>query len=130
MNLCINYYLFFIFLVDSSSSSSPSFAYYDAANDGGNISNDSASSTTTTTNICLGACETDIDGGSTKVCRFDFKVNLFAGELGYFQVDQCGDHPNPTLGIEKGVTYIFSQKVRRTSGGEGTGSTTRVLGRR
>ena len=60
--------------------------------------------------ICLGSCETG-DDGITKVCRFDFKVNLHAGELGYFQVEQCGEDPNPTLGIEKGVTYIFSQKV-------------------
>ena len=67
-------------------------------------------SSRSSTSPCLGSCETGVDG-ITKVCRFDFKVNLFASELGYFQVDQCGDVPNPTLGIEKGVTYIFSQKV-------------------
>jgi hypothetical protein len=59
---------------------------------------------------CLASCETDSTGN--KVCRFDVKVNLFASELGYFEVEQCGAKSNPTLGIEKGVTYIFSQEVR------------------
>jgi len=59
------------------------------------------------TGPCLAACEME---GDNKVCRFDVKVNLFAGELGYFHVEQCGDEVNPTLGIEKDVTYYFSQK--------------------
>ena len=51
-----------------------------------------------------------VDDGN-KSCHFDVKVNLHAGELGYFQIEQCGDEVNPTVGIEKGVTYYFSQKV-------------------
>ena len=51
-----------------------------------------------------------MDDGN-KSCHFDVKVNLHAGELGYFQIEQCGDEVNPTVGIEKGVTYYFSQKV-------------------
>lgn len=58
---------------------------------------------------CLATCETNSTGD--KICTFHVKVNLFAGELGYFEVKQCGTKSNPTLGIEKGVTYIFSQEV-------------------
>ena len=57
---------------------------------------------------CLGACVMD---GDSKTCKFSMKVNLFAGELGYFTIEECGDDLNPTIGIEKDVTYIFSQEV-------------------
>mmetsp|Transcript_5457 Transcript_5457/g.10393 ORF Transcript_5457/g.10393 Transcript_5457/m.10393 type:complete len:109 (-) Transcript_5457:2544-2870(-) len=87
MNLCSNFAVLSVFLLSILSNTG----------------------TSASSNPCLGSCEIGVDG-ITKVCRFDFKVNLFAGELGYYQVDQCGNDPNPTLGIEKGVTYIFSQK--------------------
>jgi len=58
---------------------------------------------------CLGDCTGTVEDGN-KVCHFNVKVNLFAGELGYFSMDQCGEEANPTLGIEKGATYYFSQK--------------------
>lgn len=54
---------------------------------------------------CVATCETDI-------CTFNAKVNLYAGELGYFTFEECGDVVNPTLGIELGKTYRFVQ-VRR-----------------
>jgi hypothetical protein len=55
---------------------------------------------------CRGSC--DIEGGN-KICRFNVKVDLYAGELGYFTFEECGDELNPTIGVEKDVTYIFSQ---------------------
>jgi len=58
---------------------------------------------------CLGDCTGTVEDGN-KVCHFNVKVNLFAGELGYFSMDQCGEEANPTLGIEKGATYYFSQE--------------------
>jgi hypothetical protein len=62
--------------------------------------------------LCLADCvKSGDEHASSKTCTFDVKVNLFAGELGYFQIEQCGDQLNPTIGIEKGVTYIFSQEV-------------------
>ena len=60
--------------------------------------------------LCLGACEMN---GDLKVCSFSMKVNLHAGELGYYTVEECGDKINPTIGIEKNTTYIFSQEVRQ-----------------
>jgi len=58
--------------------------------------------------ICLGDCEKD---GDSKICRFTMKVNLYAGELGYYTIDECGDEINPTIGIEKDVTNVFLQEV-------------------
>lgn len=55
---------------------------------------------------CVATCADDI-------CTFTAKVNLFAGELGYFTFEECGDVRSPTLGIELGKTYRFVQ-VRRT----------------
>lgn len=66
----------------------------------------SSSTANTDSPPCRGDCS--ITNG-VKVCRFDSKVNLFASELGYFEFSQCGNTPYPTLGLEKGVTYIFSQ---------------------
>jgi hypothetical protein len=40
---------------------------------------------------------------------FTAKVNLHAGELGYYQFEECGDTVNPTLGMEIGETYSFVQ---------------------
>lgn len=57
--------------------------------------------------ICTGTCEMI---GDAKVCSFSMKINLYAGELGYYTVEECGDMISPTLGIEKDVTYIFSQE--------------------
>jgi len=55
--------------------------------------------------ICHGSCD---ESGGVKVCTFKFKVNLYASELGYFTVEGC-EGVMPTLGMEKGVTYIFDQ---------------------
>mmetsp|Transcript_21686 Transcript_21686/g.32494 ORF Transcript_21686/g.32494 Transcript_21686/m.32494 type:complete len:387 (+) Transcript_21686:40-1200(+) len=63
------------------------------------------SSTPSLAAICLGSCEETSHG---KVCTFELKVNLFASELGYFMVTGC-EGIMPTLGIEKGVTYVFDQ---------------------
>ena len=49
--------------------------------------------------------------GGNKIWRFNVKVNLHAGEIGRFAMEECGDKLNPTIGVEKDVTYIFSQKV-------------------
>lgn len=56
---------------------------------------------------CLGACEGKKE---KKECKFSMKLNLHAGELGYYTIKECGDEANPTIGIEKDVTYIFSQE--------------------
>ena len=42
-------------------------------------------------------------------CVFTAKLNLFAGELGYYSFEECGDAVNPTLGMEVGKTYRFVQ---------------------
>mmetsp|Transcript_41036 Transcript_41036/g.60229 ORF Transcript_41036/g.60229 Transcript_41036/m.60229 type:complete len:431 (+) Transcript_41036:83-1375(+) len=58
-------------------------------------------------NICRGKCQMDANG--IKECIFTMKVDLFAGELGYYTVEECGNGRNPTLGIEHGVTNKFLQ---------------------
>lgn len=55
---------------------------------------------------CVATCADDI-------CTYNAKVNLFAGELGYFTFEECGDVVNPTLGIELGKTYRFVQVRNR-----------------
>eukprot|EP00527_Entomoneis_sp_CCMP2396_P005611 CAMPEP_0198147640 /NCGR_PEP_ID=MMETSP1443-20131203/36913_1 /TAXON_ID=186043 /ORGANISM="Entomoneis sp., Strain CCMP2396" /LENGTH=408 /DNA_ID=CAMNT_0043812053 /DNA_START=40 /DNA_END=1263 /DNA_ORIENTATION=- len=57
----------------------------------------------------LSSSSCSVDNEGNKSCNLDVKVNLHAGELGYFHIEQCGDEVNPTLGIEKGVTYHFKQ---------------------
>ncbi|GAX10753.1 hypothetical protein FisN_14Lh273 [Fistulifera solaris] len=54
---------------------------------------------------CVATCAED-------VCTFTAKVNLYAGELGYFTFEECGDIRSPTLGIEVGKTYRFVQADR------------------
>ena len=54
----------------------------------------------------MGTCEVTNTG--EKVCTFNFKVDLHASELGYYIVEGC-DGIMPTLGMERGVTYIFDQ---------------------
>jgi len=54
--------------------------------------------------LCKGSCSAD----GTQ-CSFTVKVNFFEGEWGYFTFEECGDAPNPTLGLELGVTYTFDQ---------------------
>ena len=44
--------------------------------------------------ICLGACE---GNGGDKTCTFSAKVDLHAGELGYYHFEEC-EGINPTLG--------------------------------
>eukprot|EP00804_Cyclotella_cryptica_P016810 CCRYP_001795-RB/>CCRYP_001795-RB protein AED:0.35 eAED:0.45 QI:0/0/0/1/0.5/0.2/5/0/350 len=57
--------------------------------------------------ICNANCTTDSSGN--EFCKFTASVDLFASELGYFRFEECGDVPNPTLGIELGKTYQFLQ---------------------
>jgi hypothetical protein len=59
--------------------------------------------------FCSAQCNTDVDTGK-EVCTFTTKLNLFAGELGYYQFEECGDATNPVLGLEVGKTYKFVQK--------------------
>ena len=44
------------------------------------------------------------------VCNFTTKVNLYAGELGYYQFEECGNATNPLLGLEVSKTYECVQK--------------------
>eukprot|EP00984_Skeletonema_dohrnii_P022591 scaffold11699_cov138-Skeletonema_dohrnii-CCMP3373.AAC.2 len=71
-----------------------------------------AEATTTSTNggLCYASCSADESG--QEVCKFTTKVNLYAGELGYYQFEECGDDVNPTLGMEVGKTYQFIQTDR------------------
>jgi len=59
--------------------------------------------------ICEATCTSDAATGE-ELCTFTTKVNLFAGELGYYQFEECGDATNPMLGLEVGKTYEFIQK--------------------
>eukprot|EP00571_Detonula_confervacea_P011421 CAMPEP_0172304456 /NCGR_PEP_ID=MMETSP1058-20130122/5857_1 /TAXON_ID=83371 /ORGANISM="Detonula confervacea, Strain CCMP 353" /LENGTH=422 /DNA_ID=CAMNT_0013015687 /DNA_START=50 /DNA_END=1318 /DNA_ORIENTATION=- len=61
--------------------------------------------------LCKASCATDEATGK-EVCKFTTKVDLHAGELGYYTFEECGDKPNPTLGLEVGKTYQFVQKDR------------------
>jgi len=54
--------------------------------------------------LCIGSCV----GEEEKVCTFNFSIDIFASDTGYFRVQGC-DGVNPTLGIEYNVTYIFDQ---------------------
>ena len=60
--------------------------------------------------ICLAKCSTN---EGDKECVFKVSRNIFTSELGYYTFEgadgDCGG-PNPTLGIEKGVTYKFIQE--------------------
>ena len=60
--------------------------------------------------ICLAKCSTN---EGDKECVFKVSRNIFTSELGYYTFEgadgDCGG-PNPTLGIEKGVTYRFIQE--------------------
>ncbi len=56
--------------------------------------------------LCLAEC--NVDDLGTKRCTFHFEVDIHASELGYFKVKGC-DGIMPTLGMEKGVAYIFDQ---------------------
>ena len=60
---------------------------------------------TITQNMCMGTCK--LQNGK-KVCTFKIKVDLHASELGYFTVEGC-EGKMPTLGMERGITYIFDQ---------------------
>jgi hypothetical protein len=57
--------------------------------------------------ICNANCTIDLSGN--EFCKFTASVDLFASELGYFRFKECGDVPNPTLGIELGKAYQFIQ---------------------
>jgi len=52
-------------------------------------------------------CMADCTSGT---CTFTFKVNTYAGELGYYEVEECPTlGTNPTLAIKKNVNYVFDQ---------------------
>ena len=53
--------------------------------------------------LCQASCSDD------DVCKFTAKVNLFGGEWGYYQFEECGDVDNPTLVMDVGKTYQFVQ---------------------
>ena len=63
----------------------------------GALSTASDAEATTSTNggLCYASCSADESG--QEVCKFTTKVNLYAGELGYYQFEECGDDVNPTL---------------------------------
>lgn len=43
---------------------------------------------------------------------FTARINIHAGELGYFTFDECPDLISPTIGMKIGETYTFSQAHR------------------
>ena len=58
---------------------------------------------------CIAPCDED-----SAICTYHVKVNLFAGELGYFTFYECVGNDgegiiNPTIGMQVGKTYKFSQ---------------------
>ena len=53
--------------------------------------------------LCEASCSDD------DVCKFTAKVNLFGGEWGYYQFEECGDVDSPTLVMDVGKTYQFVQ---------------------
>ena len=60
------------------------------------------SSTATASDICISPTNT-----------FTARINLFAGELGYYVFEECGlDVLNPTIAMEVGETYTFVQEHR------------------
>ncbi|CAK9012802.1 Hypothetical protein SCF082_LOCUS11658 [Durusdinium trenchii] len=56
--------------------------------------------------LCLGNCTGTI--GVDYACTFYFRMNIFAGETGYYEVDGC-EGTQPTLGMIAGVEYTFDQ---------------------
>lgn len=56
-----------------------------------------------------GYCRADNCDAAATECTFTVKVHHFAGELGYYQFEECGDVTNPTIAIEMGKTYRFVQ---------------------
>ena len=59
--------------------------------------------------ICYENCAVNEVTGK-EVCTFMTKVDLYAGKLGYYQFEECGDATNPVLGLEVSKTYEFIQK--------------------
>jgi len=47
--------------------------------------------------------------GEEEVCTFTTKIQIHAGELGYYSFEECGDEHNPTLEMKIGTTYVFDQ---------------------
>ena len=62
--------------------------------------------------LCEATCSNVEDTDEGEICVFTTKVDLYAGELGYYQFEECGDAVNPTLALEVGKTYRFSQADR------------------
>jgi len=61
--------------------------------------------------ICRATCTTDATT-SKETCTFTTKVDVHAGELGYYTFEECDGIVNPTLGMEMGKTYRFVQADR------------------
>eukprot|EP00511_Aplanochytrium_stocchinoi_P002582 CAMPEP_0204829514 /NCGR_PEP_ID=MMETSP1346-20131115/7744_1 /ASSEMBLY_ACC=CAM_ASM_000771 /TAXON_ID=215587 /ORGANISM="Aplanochytrium stocchinoi, Strain GSBS06" /LENGTH=445 /DNA_ID=CAMNT_0051959391 /DNA_START=35 /DNA_END=1372 /DNA_ORIENTATION=- len=55
--------------------------------------------------LCLGEC---VGIGTEEVCTFKFKINIFAGDTGYYEVEGCNGI-QPTLGMRGNVSYVFDQ---------------------
>ena len=59
--------------------------------------------------LCYANCAADKVTGK-EVRKFTTKVNLYAGELGYYQFEECGDATNTVISLEVGKTFEFVQK--------------------
>lgn len=59
-----------------------------------------------------GYCRADNCDAAATECTFTVKVHLMAGELGYYQFEECGEITNPTIAMEMGKTYRFVQADR------------------
>lgn len=59
--------------------------------------------------LCQAKCAAE---NGNEVCTFTAKVDLHAGELGYYTFEECGDVTNPTLAMEVGKIYEFVQLDR------------------
>lgn len=54
-------------------------------------------------------CQASCTGvGSQEVCTFKFKINIHAGDTGYYEVEGC-DGIQPTLAMKANVQYVFDQ---------------------
>jgi hypothetical protein len=61
------------------------------------------------------ACLASLVFSQDEICRagegnvFNVKVNMYAGEIGFFEFEEC-EGTSPTIGMEVGETYTFIQK--------------------
>jgi len=57
---------------------------------------------------CTPCADTEAVGRSSENCIITVRVNFFASETGYFEIDECVG-VNPTLYLTVGRTYLFDQ---------------------